>query len=267
MARAQWIFKDKTAAPVMQPPLQIRLLGTLTVLREGRAIPMPPSRKLRALLAVLVASRGPVQRSRLCELLWERPSDPRGELRWCLSKLRGLVDDAQRKRIYTSGDAIGLDASDCDVDMAELERAFAQDVSKLSANARRRLAMRHAGDFLEGLALRRCPQFESWLAAQRRRYRRMHAELLHALSRFAPDDEALGYLERWLSIEPLDLQAHALLLGTLVRRRHVREAKEHVDIATRMFQAEGVDARALREAWRSARSGAAALREPLELVA
>jgi len=267
VARAQWIFKDETAGPVTRPSLQIRLLGTLTVLRDGNAVPLPASRKLRALLAILVTAPGPVPRSRLCELLWERPSDPRGELRWCLSKLRGIVDDARRKRITTSGDAIGFDASDCDVDTSELERTFALDLSSLSPHARRRLAMRDAGDFLEGLAIGRCPQFEAWLAAQRRRHRRMHAELLHALARCTPDDEALGYLDRWLHIEPFEVRAHALLLAALMRRHRVREAKEHVDVATRMFEAEGVDARSLRDAWRSARSGAGALREPLELVA
>ena len=127
--------------------------------------------------------------------------------------------------------------------------------------------MRPAGDLLEGLAIDRCPQFESWLAGQRRRYRRMHAQLLHALACCVPDDEASGYVERWLQIEPFEPQAHALLLAALMRRHRIREAKEHVDVATRMFEAEGLDARALRDAWRSARSSAAALREPLELVA
>jgi DNA-binding SARP family transcriptional activator len=267
VARAQWIFKDETAVAATRPALQIRLLGTPTVLRDGQAIAMPASRKLRALLALLLSSPGPVHRSRLCELLWERPSDPRGELRWCLSKLRGIVDDARRKRIHTSGDAIGFDASDCDVDTSQLERASARDLSMLSPSARRHVAMRQAGDFLEGLAIGRCPQFEAWLAWQRRRYRRMHAELLHALARSASDEESLGYVERWLHIEPFEPQAHALLLAALVRVHRVREAKEHVDVATRMFEAEGIDTRALREAWRSARSGTGALREPLELVA
>ena len=267
MARAQWIFRDETEEPAKRPSLQIRLLGPLTVLRDGQPIPMPASRKLRALLAVLACSPGPVQRGRLCELLWERASDPRGELRWCLSKLRGIVDDAQRKRIFTSGDAIGFDASDCDLDTRELERASALEVSTLSLPARRRLATRHASEFLEGLAMGRCPQVEGWLVAQRRRYRRMHAGLLHELARCAPDDESLGYVERWLHIEPFEPQAHALLLAALMRRRRVREAKEHVHVAMQMFDAEGVDARALRDAWRSARSAAGALREPLELVA
>ncbi len=58
---------------------------------------LPPSRKLRALLAYLALAREPVSRSQLCELLWDAPSDPRGELRWCLSKLRRLLDSPGRQ--------------------------------------------------------------------------------------------------------------------------------------------------------------------------
>src|SRR5215470_18817373 len=69
--------------------LQIRLLGPLAV---------PRSRKVRALLGFLALAPCPVSRSRLCDLLWDVPNDPRGELRWCLSKLRALLDDGGRRR-------------------------------------------------------------------------------------------------------------------------------------------------------------------------
>src|SRR5918998_6181267 len=74
--------------------LTIRLLGEMTVLRGGEALPLPPSKKTRALLAYLVATGRPQRRERLCTLLWELPDDPRGALRWSLSKLRALVDEA-----------------------------------------------------------------------------------------------------------------------------------------------------------------------------
>ena len=66
-------------------PLRVRLLGSLTLEREGQTIALPSSRKVRALIAYLcLASRGQT-RSHLCELFGDVPSDPRGELRWCLS--------------------------------------------------------------------------------------------------------------------------------------------------------------------------------------
>ena len=79
--------------------LQLRLLGALTVSRGGRPVPLPSSRKVRALLAYLALSPRPVARSQLCELLWDVPNDPRGELRWSLSKLRGIVDEPGCRRV------------------------------------------------------------------------------------------------------------------------------------------------------------------------
>src|SRR5262245_28421349 len=92
--------------------LQVRVLGPVMVSRRGVPVPLPRSRKVRALLAFLALGQGAVSRSRLCDLLWDVPNDPRGELRWCLSKLRGVLDDADRPRVVTSGqDLIGLDLS------------------------------------------------------------------------------------------------------------------------------------------------------------
>jgi DNA-binding SARP family transcriptional activator len=52
-------------------------------------VKLPSSRKVRALLGYLALASRPVTRSQICELLWDVPNDPRGELRWCLSKIRG----------------------------------------------------------------------------------------------------------------------------------------------------------------------------------
>ncbi len=74
----------KTADAVRATPaiLQLRLLGRLAVLRDGDEVALPASRKVRALLAHLVCAPAEISRIRLCELLWDCPDDPRGELRW-----------------------------------------------------------------------------------------------------------------------------------------------------------------------------------------
>ncbi len=69
------------------------MLGPLAIRRDGRALALPASRKVRALFAYLALAPLPVSRSQLCELLWDVPNDPRGELRWCLSKIRGSLTD------------------------------------------------------------------------------------------------------------------------------------------------------------------------------
>ena len=72
--------------------LHVQLLGPLTIRRNGVAVALPTSRKVRALLAYLALAPRAAGRSQLCDLLWDVPNDPRAELRWCLSKLRGVLD-------------------------------------------------------------------------------------------------------------------------------------------------------------------------------
>jgi DNA-binding SARP family transcriptional activator len=51
--------------------LQIGVLGELRVTSDGRELPLPPSKKTRALLAYLAVAGRPQRRERLCELFWE----------------------------------------------------------------------------------------------------------------------------------------------------------------------------------------------------
>ena len=101
--------------------LELRFLGDLEVVRDGERIELPPSRKTRALLAYLALNRRSFRREHLCELLWEIPDDPRGSLRWSLSKLRRLVDDDDRPRLVADRLSVELDAADIDVDVVSLQ--------------------------------------------------------------------------------------------------------------------------------------------------
>ena len=51
--------------------LQLKLLGEPGLGRDGCAIPLPASRKTRALLAFLALNPKPQRRDSLCELLWQ----------------------------------------------------------------------------------------------------------------------------------------------------------------------------------------------------
>src|SRR5262249_49986930 len=112
--------------------LEIHMLGPLRLSRRGRPVALPPSRKVRALLAYLALTPKPVAGGPLCELLWDVPNDPRGELRWCLSKIRGVLDDRAIRRVHTQGDTVQLDLSQCLVDVLDVLRAAAAGIETLS---------------------------------------------------------------------------------------------------------------------------------------
>jgi DNA-binding SARP family transcriptional activator len=232
------------------------MLGALAISRGDRVLSLPASRKVRALVAYLALAPLPVTRSQLCELLWDAPDDPRGELRWCLSKIRALVDEPGRLRVQSEGDTVRLDLGDCFVDAIEVAHAAKSGIGGLGPERQRQLAALFNGDFLEGLEMDRSPVFNGWLTAQRRRFRACHAALLEHLVTSVPDDEALVHLDGWLRLAPFDPRVHAILLGALARRGRIREGEEHVAATVRLFEDEGLDAAPIREAWAAARAHA-----------
>ena len=234
-------------------PLEIRLLGPLTVGRAGAPVALPASRKMRALLAYLALAPHPVLRSQLCHLLWDVPDDPRGELRWCLSRIRSVLDEPGRHRVETRMDAVSFDLADCFVDAIEVARAVREGVEALATERLRSLAALFAGDVLEGLEIERQPAFDGWLVAQRRQFRDCHAALLKQLAGRLPDEEALFYLDQWVQLAPFDLRTHEAVLIALARRGRIREGEEHLAATVRLFEAEGLDAAPLRALWRAAR--------------
>src|SRR5210317_1029500 len=90
--------------------LEIQLLGDLRLKRDGEILSLPPSKKTRALLAYLLMNPRQLRREFLCELLWEVPDDPRGSLRWSLSKIRKLVDEPAVSRIIADRNNVSFDA-------------------------------------------------------------------------------------------------------------------------------------------------------------
>ena len=84
------------------------MLGPITIRRDGTTLALPASRKVRALLAYLALASLPVSRSALCDLLWDVPNDPRGELRWCLSKIRSLLDGGGCQRVLVVDKALSV---------------------------------------------------------------------------------------------------------------------------------------------------------------
>ncbi|MEP6563786.1 MAG: transcriptional regulator [Mesorhizobium sp.] len=235
--------------------LSVRLLGPLTIARDGVTVTLPASRKLRALFAYLALAPHPVGRSRLCELLWDVPNDPRGELRWCLSKLRGVLDEPDRCRIETSGDTIALDLSGVFVDAAEIASAATDGVEKLDPERLQALSRLFAGDFLDGLEIDRSPHFNSWVTAQRRRFSSCHATILEHLVNNLPrdGDDVSAHLEKWLELAPFDGRAHIALLTRLARHGQFGACEDHLASAARLFQSEELDFAPVREAWRTIR--------------
>src|SRR5215831_2355072 len=168
-------------------PLRINLLGPLEIHRGKQRVELPASKKARALLAYLISNTRKHRRDRLTELLWDVADDPKGGLRWCLTKIRPLVDDRQRSRILADRETVEFRPEDAQVDLLVLREKLKDGPSRLALNELQDLAAMFRGSFLESLDLPDFDNFQAWLVAAREDVRQQHMSILRAITKELSD--------------------------------------------------------------------------------
>ena len=238
----------------LQASVAVRLFGPFTVLRNGSAAALPASRKVRALIAYLVMAPRPIHRAKLCELLWDVPDDPRGALRWCLTKVRGLLDEPDHKRVKAENDWLSIDSSTIEVDALWVAQRVEAATSGEDLCLLKQLAAKFEGEFLEGFEADRVPLFEAWLVGERQRFQRFHADVLSRITALLPrTGEALPYIRKRLDLLPYDEAAHRDFMATLAACGRFAEGEAHLEAATHLFRSEGLSSAPLEKAWREHR--------------
>jgi DNA-binding SARP family transcriptional activator len=222
--------------------LELRFLGDLEVVRDGDRVALPPSKRTRALLAYLALNRRSFRREHLCELLWEVPDDPRGSLRWSLSKLRRLVDDRERCRLVADRLSIELETSDVEVDVLSLQGLTDDALAHGPLESLEAAAARHGGEPLAGLDLPNFHDYSTWLTAQRDLATRAQVRLLRTLLRRLRDDpeRALPHAYAWVRIEPYDETARASLIALLIALGRYDQANQQHELGLKMLKEAGV---------------------------
>lgn len=192
--------------------LELDFIGPVRVRRDGQAVPLPASRKTRALLALLALEPRRHRRERLCELLWDIPDDPRAALRWSLTKLRPLVGE----RLHADRDSVVLDVDGLDIDVLALRRAVAAGPENLPPADLEALARRVRGPALEDCDLSGAPGFEAFVTALRHEMERHERTIIAALLQHPLEAPArLAWLDRLLVLDPEDAAAAAARRGVL----------------------------------------------------
>jgi DNA-binding SARP family transcriptional activator/TolB-like protein len=233
---------------------RVLLLGPLQVIRNRAPLPLPPSRKVRALLAYLAMAPRPVTREKLCELLWDVADDPRSELRWCLSKLRPLIDAPTATRLIADREQVRIDTNALDIDAISVARSAQMTLTSGSPGDLQSLRALFRGDFLEGLCVDRAPLFDNWLAGQRHRFGQLRQQLLERLSAVLPpdSDDRIDVLRERIDVEPFGEAAHIEVIRTLLRRGLHAEAEHQIDASVTRFQSEGIDPTSLKSGFAEA---------------
>ncbi|WP_349369027.1 AAA family ATPase [Salinarimonas sp.] len=205
--------------------LGIRLLGDLEVARDGAPVALPQSRKTRALLAYLVATERAHQRERLCEIFWDVPDDPRGALRWSLSKIRQILGP-EAGALKADRNAVSIMPEGLTIDYASVRALARDDLAAADLDALESAAEAFRGPFLADLALPRCPDYEAWRTALADECAVLRVRLLRALvDRLADAPErALAHAHALQTLLPEDaaLAAQAERLAEAARARAAR---------------------------------------------
>ena len=222
--------------------VEVRLLGELEVRHGGRPRPLPASKKSRALLGYLVATARPHLRESLCALLWDGPDDPRAELRWCLSKIRPLLD-AGGGRLAADRERAGFVAGPVGVDAARVRALVGGGLAAAPLDTLREAAGLFRGELLEGLELPGCFRYHEWWVAEREALRSLRTGILAELvARLAAADAALPEALRWarqrLTFDPLTEAAHVDAIRILGRLGRTREALAQYDTCRRILETE-----------------------------
>jgi DNA-binding SARP family transcriptional activator/tetratricopeptide (TPR) repeat protein len=218
--------------------LEFRFLGDFAVRKDGRALPLPPSKKTRALLAYLSLQSRQFRREQLCQLLWEIPDDPRGSLRWSLSKLRRLVDDDGRVRVLADRDHVGFDAEGVSIDTRELKQLVHGGLTNVPSDVLESAAARYRGNVLEGLEFSSFHTFHAWCVAEREQSLRDQAALLTELvDRLSNQPErATTFARALVGLSPYEEGHRATLIRLLNASRQFGEAEEQYQLGLRMLR-------------------------------
>jgi pimeloyl-ACP methyl ester carboxylesterase/DNA-binding SARP family transcriptional activator len=216
-------------------PLTLQLLGQLAVSRDGRALPLPPSVKTRALLAYLAMNPRGHRRQQLADLLWDVADDPRGGLRWCLSRLRPLLDDDEHTRLVSDRETIRVDAAALDIDARHVLDAR---IDELSVEALEALSGRIHGEFCEGIELPDFYGFHAWCIGLRQDLRRRHARMRARLVDLLSDrpERALTHSRLLCQLTPEAEASHAAHIRVLRRLGDGRQAGEYERAARRLLK-------------------------------
>jgi pimeloyl-ACP methyl ester carboxylesterase len=219
--------------------ISIKMLGELKVYHNGEEVPLPKSKRTRALLAYLALTDRPHRRDRLCELFWVIPDDPKGALRWSLSKIRPIVNDLQLTRLVADRERVTLLTQDIALDVrnllseldTELSSGRLEDIFKLLQDP-----------LLEGCELPNQSSYQHWLESERNAMKaaRNDISIKLALHPNLSPEKQLQWIKTALRQKPLNLKLAEKLLNQLDSIGYVSERKKLTQSVSEIFKGAGI---------------------------
>ena len=149
---------------------------------------------------------------------------------------------------------VSFDAAGAHIDLAAVKARLDGGIGEVDTSALKDLETEFRGEFLEGLELSNCPEFEVWRIAVREEARTLHRRVLAALiERHAGiAGAALPYVRRAVGLDPDDAGMHALLFRFLMESGGKDAAEAQYAVSLRQLQDNDAPVEPLVAAWRDA---------------
>lgn len=234
--------------------INLSWLGTPIIERDGAAIELE-TRKAIAMLSFLAFSPTPISRESLAAFFW-----PEFDQTHALGNLRRTLFSLNRsigaEILASSRDHIGIEpAADVWQDVNEfgrlLDSAGSHAHSAAAActdciNALERSTTLYRGDFLAGINLRDCPEFDDWQYLQRGNFQLKLAFVLEELAQIyalrGEFEKAIQKSRQWVSLDRLNENAQRTLMRTYAlagqRNAALRQYEEYARLLREEFDEE-----------------------------
>lgn len=220
--------------------ITVNLLGGLAVYHAGNPIPLPKSKRTRALLAYLIMTNRPHRRDRLCEVFWTYPDDIKGALRWSLSKIRPLVNSPEKERLSADRERVFLQSYDIDTDIDILTKKIKEETGTI--DELKGVLIQLENPLLSALELPEQRLFQDWLISERNEISQMHCNVLKQFASHAELSllEQLTWNKIWLDKYPYDKLAAQQLLNKLERLGRIKEYRRLSSELAIRFKTSGI---------------------------
>lgn len=221
---------------------RLRTLGGWRLEIDGAPASGPGYRKGRGLLAFLSLAEGWQTREKLGEFLALRSP---GHLRQVLSNLRGTLDLADTPpSLLVEQNRVRLNP---DYPLWRDTAAFLVPPAKSGGSIAALAAIDsqldlYGGEFLHGLSLPDCPDFEEWIELQRGQCHRQALSLLAQARQMAENagfiERALTYAQRMAALDPWNEDAQRHVIHLLARGGNTAAALAQYETCRRMLERE-----------------------------
>lgn len=220
----------------MEIHFRLDLLGTPQVSSNRQAVRGFKSRKALALLCYLAARAQPLPRSHLADLFWGDKPEAQGRAN--LSRVLNNLTTLFPNSILANRDTLSLAPGAFSLDILDFQARQAQGTADALLGA---VALYH-DEFMSGLYLNDCPEFELWLVEERERWQQRMVSVLECLAghyaRRAQPEKALPFAARLLDLQPWHEEAHRELMRLLWQTGQRSAALQQYETARRVLEQE-----------------------------